>query len=92
MHFSTDRQTLDDLNIFGKRGGDSVYGLFSHTQTRGGALLMEQLFREPLSRVDAIRKRVGIFRFFAQSGVVFPFKTEWLDAVEQYLANTDERR
>ena len=91
MHFATDKQTLDDLNIFGQRGGDSVYGLFSHTQTRGGALLMEQLFREPLSRPDAIRRRIDIFRWFAESGLPFPFKPEWFDAVEQYLANTDER-
>ncbi|WP_431210964.1 MutS-related protein [Puia sp. P3] len=91
MNFSTDKQTLDDLNIFGKRGGDSIYGLFSQTQTRGGASLIEQLFREPLSRPDAIRKRIGIFRHFAELGLSFPFKPEWFDAVEQYLANTDER-
>ncbi|MBS1605799.1 MAG: DNA mismatch repair protein [Bacteroidetes bacterium] len=91
MSFATDRQTLDDLNIFGQRGGDSIYGLFSHTQTRGGALLMEQFFHEPLSRPDAIRKRIDIFRWFAGSALSFPFKSEWFDAVEQWLANTDER-
>lgn len=91
MHFATDRQTLDDLNIFGKRGGDSIYALFNHTQTRGGAILMEQLFNEPLSRPVAIRKRIDLFRFFADSGLSFPCKPEWFDAVEQYLANTDER-
>jgi len=91
MHFATDKQTLDDLNIFGKRGGDSICGLFSHTQTRGGTVLMEQLFREPLSRPDAIRKRIGLFRFFSESALSFPFKPEWFDAVEQWLANTDER-
>jgi len=91
MHFTTDRQTIEDLNIFGKRGDSSIYGVFSHTQTRGGAALMEQLFNEPLSRPEAIRKRIGIFNYFADAGLVFPCKSEWFDAIEQYLANTDER-
>jgi DNA mismatch repair ATPase MutS len=91
MHFTTDRQTLDDLNIFGKRGDGSIYSIFNHTQTRGGAVLMEQLFHEPLSRPESIRKRIGIIRYFAGAGLSFPCKPEWFDAIEQYLANTDER-
>ena len=91
MHFTTDRQTIEDLNIFGKRGDSSIYSLFNHTQTRGGAMLMEQLFHEPLSRLEAIRKRIGIIRYFAGAGLSFPCKPEWFDAIEQYLANTDER-
>ena len=90
MHFTTDKQTLDDLNIFGKQD-DSIYSIFNHTQTRGGAALLEQLFREPLSRPEAIRKRIGIIRYFAGAGLSFPCKPEWFDAIEQYLANTDER-
>lgn len=91
MHFTTDSQTIEDLNIFGKRGDGSIYSLFNHTQTRGGAMLMEQLFHEPLSRPASIRKRIGIIRFFAGAGLSFPCKPEWFDAIEQYLANTDER-
>jgi DNA mismatch repair protein MutS len=91
MHFSTDRQTTEDLNIFGKRGDSSIFSLFSPTQTRGGAVLMEQLFNEPLSRPEAIRKRIGIIKYFAGAGLSFPCKPEWFDAIEQYLANTDER-
>jgi len=91
MHFSTDRQTVEDLNIFGKRGDGAIYNLFNHTQTRGGAMLMEQLFHEPLSKPEAIHKRIGIFQWFAGAGMVFPCKPEWFDAIEQYFANTDER-
>jgi DNA mismatch repair protein MutS len=91
MHFTTDRQTLEDLNIFGKRGDGAIYNLFNHTQTSGGAVLLEQLFHEPLSRPEAIRKRIGIIRFFAGAALAFPCKPEWFDAIEQYLANTDER-
>lgn len=91
MHFTTDRQTLDDLNIFGKHGEGSIYSLFNHTHTRGGASLLEQLFREPLSHPEPIRKRAGIIRYFAGAGLAFPCKPDWFDAIEQYLANTDER-
>jgi len=91
MNFTTDKQTIEDLNIFGKRGDSSIYSLFNHTQTRGGAVLLEQLFHEPLSRPEAIRKRIGIIRYFAGAGLSFPCKPEWFDAIEQYLANTDER-
>lgn len=91
MHFKTDRQTIEDLNIFGKRGDEAIYNLFNHTQTRGGAALMEQLFNEPLSRPEAIRKRIGIIKYFADGGLSFPCQPEWFDAIEQYLANTDER-
>ena len=91
MLFTTDKQTLDDLNIFGKPGGDSVYSIFNRTVTRGGAQLLEEMFRYPLSDEQAINRRSGIIQYFAGSGIVFPFKNMVFDAAEPYLANTDER-
>ncbi|MDO6432350.1 DNA mismatch repair protein [Flavitalea sp. BT771] len=91
MLFNTDRQTLDDLNIFGKHGGESVYNIFNRTTTRGGALLLEEMFRYPLSDEQAINRRSGIIQYFSNAGTVFPFKSVLFDAVEPYLANTDER-
>jgi|GEM_PF-5126538 len=29
MLFNTDKQTLDDLNIFGKQDSNSIYGIFN---------------------------------------------------------------
>ncbi len=91
MPFITDRQTLDDLNIFGKGSGGSIYGVFNQTRTRGGAALLEQYFNEPLSQAPSIRKRIDIIRYFTGAGTDFPFLPEWFDQLEQYLANTDER-
>jgi len=34
MSLIIDKQTLDDLNIFGRRNNDSVYAIFNHTHTR----------------------------------------------------------
>ncbi len=91
MLFNTDKQTLDDLNIFGKHGGESVYNIFHRTTTRGGAQLLEEMFRYPLSDEQAINRRSGIIQYFAGTGAAFPFKSTLFDAVEPYLANTDER-
>ncbi|SFN19068.1 MutS domain III [Chitinophaga sp. YR627] len=91
MLFTTDKQTLEDLNIFGKYGGESVYNIFNRTISRGGASLMEDMFRHPLSDHLAINRRSEIIRDFAQAGTVYPFSAMLFDAVEPYLSNTDER-
>lgn len=91
MSFITDKQTLDDLNIFGKRGKQSIYSIFNRTCSRGGAEQLEQMFRFPLSDTDAINRRSSIIRFFQQRKQRFPFRSDQFDAIEQYLSNTDER-
>ena len=89
--FITDKQTLEDLNIFGKKSGNSVYALFNQTHTRGGAEVLEQLFQLPLADKDAINRRSAAFRHFQSAQTPFPFSGEWLDVVEKYLEDTDER-
>jgi DNA mismatch repair protein MutS len=37
MIFKTDKQTVDDLALFGNRRGKSVYNIFNKTATAGGA-------------------------------------------------------
>lgn len=88
----TDKQTLNDLNIFGKSGANNgIYAIFNNTFTRGGAELLEEMFRHPLADVDAINARSTTIRAFAERGIVFPYEAAWFDAAEQYLQNTDER-
>ncbi len=91
MRFTTDQQTLEDLNIFGRHGADSIYALFNRTCTRGGAALLEECFRYPLADEYLINQRSGIIRYFAMSRTEFPFKTEGFDEAEQYLTNEDQR-
>ena len=91
MMFTTDKQTLEDLNIFGKQGSDSVYAIFNRTTTRGGAWILEEMFRYPLSDDQVINRRSGIIQYFAALGISFPFQRSHVDAVEPYLRNTDER-
>lgn len=91
MLFTTDKQTLEDLNIFGKHGGGGVYNLFNRTVTRGGAAVLEEMFQHPLSTAGAINKRSAVISFFSGAGLSLPFTGSQFDAIEPYLANTDER-
>ncbi|WP_121811265.1 MutS-related protein [Mucilaginibacter kameinonensis] len=91
MAFQTDKQTLDDLNIIGKRGGNSIFTMFNHTATRGGAEMLEAVFLNPLNDPDAIRYRIAMLGFFQAAPFSFPFHGSELDAIEQYMAETDER-
>lgn len=91
MSFIIDKQTLDDLHIFGKHRGDALYNLFNKTQTRGGAAILENMFLYPLSDRDKINQRSDIIRYFRGKDVAFPFRNEAFDAIEYYLENTDDR-
>jgi DNA mismatch repair ATPase MutS len=92
MSLMTDKQTLNDLNIFGKSGTNSgVYAIFNSTHTRGGSELLEEMFRSPLSEADAINARSTTIRAFGTKAVAFPYDASWFDGAEQYLENTDER-
>jgi DNA mismatch repair ATPase MutS len=96
MAFVTDQQTLEDLMIFGRRGGDSIFGLFNRTMTRQGSAVLEDMLRHPLSDGQAIGQRSAIFQSFQMRETTaqatgFPFRSELFDVAEAYLSVTDER-
>jgi len=90
-HFITDQQTLDDLNIFGRRGGTSIHALFDRTATSHGSRILEELLRYPLCDAEEINRRSSIIQYMAAKKMTFPFQHELFDVIEVYLANTDER-
>jgi len=91
MLFTTDKQTQEDLNIYGKQGSDSILSLFNRTSTLNGSKLLEELFSCPLSDAETINARVEKIRYLNIVKAKFPFSSELFDQAEQYLANTDER-
>lgn len=93
MSFIIDQQTLDDLTIFGKRGSDSIYAIFNHTHTKGGADILEHMFRAPLSDQQTIKHRSEIIQFFRNlnTALSFPFSPDLFDSAEEYLKNIDTR-
>ncbi|AXY73108.1 DNA mismatch repair protein [Paraflavitalea soli] len=86
MSFIADKQTLDDLNIPGRYKSDSIFHLFNRTQSRGGGLLLESMFQQPLSNAADINVRSSIFQFFRERSVAFPISKELCEAVEHYLS------
>lgn len=91
MIFSADKQTTDDLGIFGKIRENSVYGVFNKTVTRGGAQILEEMFLYPLSDEKKINERGEIIGYFQKYLISFPFKSDLFDSAEFYLNNTDSR-
>lgn len=91
MSFLVDKQSLDDLNVFGRHGHDSIYTLFCHTHSREGATLLEEMFRYPLSSAEEINNRTATIRFFQRLEIDFPYPGYLFDAVDFYLGNTDAR-
>ncbi|MGN6419744.1 MAG: MutS-related protein [Pseudobacter sp.] len=91
MIFNADKQTLDDLNIFGKKGKESVYSLFNRTYTTGGAMKLEQLFHYPTTGITEIRDRSETIQFFCRSSAAFPLEGVWIEVMVAYLSDRDSR-
>lgn len=91
MSFKTDKQTLEDLNIFSKPGKESVFNIYNHTYTSGGSDILEKLFLYPLDNVNAINNRSLTIQYFSQVKTLFPIKSADLDSAEAYLSMTDPR-
>jgi len=91
MSFKTDTQTLEDLNLLGKPGRESVFNIYNHTNTRGGADILEHLFLYPLSDAVAINNRSQTIQYFSREKLAFPFRSASIDSAEVYLGMTDKR-
>ncbi len=91
MSFIVDRQTQDDLNLFSSNQRHSIFGLFNHTRTRGGAEVLKQIFSFPLSDASMINERASTIAYLQEHDLVFDFKGEWFDSAEFYLSQADER-
>ena len=91
MKFVIDKQTLEDLNLLGKYKTNSVFTLFNKTITRGGGIILEQMFMTPLTNAIEINQRKDIFDFFGQNNFSFPFtKQEW-ETAEYYIENSESK-
>ncbi len=85
MYLQTDEQTIDDLRLFGKRDNSGVFDLYNHAHTRGGEVLLKELFRQPLADKDTINNRSAIIQHFARIDAEFPFSGSMFDMAEKYL-------
>lgn len=64
MNFDIDRQTLNDLAIFQNYNSrQSIYSLFSHTNTIGGNEALQDIFNKPLINPVHIKERLDVFLY-----------------------------
>ncbi len=92
MFLQTDDQTIEDLRLFAKREQKGIYDIYNNAATRGGELLLEKMFRNPLSDQEAITERSDIISSFAKMKTSFPFQPALLDSVEKYLSRDHEQK
>ncbi len=92
MFLQTDDQTIGDLRLFAKREQKGIYDIYNNAATRGGELLLEKMFRNPLSDLEAITERIEIISAFAKMKTAFPFTPALLDSVEKYMSQDQENK
>lgn len=83
--FKIDKQTLDELNLLGKFRSGTIYNLFNQVQTRGGEQLLDEMFHNPLTDMQAINDRSAVFQFFQQQDVTFDLDRQSVATVQEYL-------
>jgi len=86
MLLQTDDQTIEDLRLFSRQGHAGIYNIYNRTSTHGGERILEEMFRKPLSDLEAINKRAGIIAAFALLKTPFEFSASILDSVEKYMS------
>ncbi|NOU17581.1 MAG: hypothetical protein HOO91_08485 [Bacteroidales bacterium] len=60
MRFDIDRQTINDLELFEKKGEKSVFSLFNYTKSIGGRECLKRMFSNPFTEIDLIEQRIEI--------------------------------
>jgi DNA mismatch repair protein MutS len=85
MSFVTDKQTLADLNLLGKYKIGSMFNLFNRVKTRGGELLLEEMFRVPLSSAQEINHRAACIRYLQSLDVKLDINWELTEMASHYL-------
>lgn len=85
MQFVTDKQTLNDLNLLGKYKTGSMFNLFNRVKTRGGELLLEEMFRSPLTNAAAINKRAACIKYLQGLNLTYNIDRELTENASQYL-------
>ncbi|QEC41540.1 MutS-related protein [Pseudobacter ginsenosidimutans] len=85
MSFITDKQTLADLNLLGKYKIGSMFNIFNRVKTRGGELLLEEMFKTPLTDADAINHRTNCIAYLQQLNLKLEIDPELAEMASQYL-------
>src|ERR1700684_619918 len=85
MPFITDKQTVSDLNLTGKYKPGSIFNLFNRVKTRGGELLLEEMFKSPFTDARSINHRSSCFKYLQEINVELAIDSELTGMTAHYL-------
>lgn len=90
MKFETDKQTINDLELFEKnKEQKSIISLFYFTKSFGGKERLKNMFCNPFTDINLIEKRISVIRFFQVNDFNIYIDKECLDFIEHYLKQRD---
>lgn len=86
MNFELDRQTINDLEIFGNgRSDNSIFNFYNQTKTRGGKNYLQKLMENPLADIQELRSRTAVIKFIALTGFDLKINSGQFDFIEHYF-------
>lgn len=85
MSFVTDKQTLADLNLLGKYKSGSMFNLYNRVKTRGGELLLEEMFKTPFTDAHSINNRSGRIEYVQELELSLDINGDTTEMAAQYL-------
>lgn len=83
--FFVDKQTINDLELFGKFKDESVFNTFNRTVTQGGSQTLELLFMNPITDAKEIERRREIIRYFQRIDKKLPVGSFIMKEVNTYF-------
>lgn len=86
MRFELDRQTIDDLEIFGDgKSGHSIFDFYNQTKTRGGKDHLLALMENPLTDIQELSERTELIKFIASIGFDLKINSGQFDFIDHYF-------
>jgi len=86
MIFELDKQTINDLELFGNgRSNDSIFTFFNKTKTNGGKDCLMRLMENPLTDLQQLIKRSDLLKFISSTGLDLKINSGQLDFIETYI-------
>ncbi|MGV8094294.1 MAG: hypothetical protein AB2L24_20740 [Mangrovibacterium sp.] len=85
MEFELDKQTINDLEIFGNgRSPNSILNFYNQTKTIGGKSFLQHLMANPVADRNELRQRIELIQTLTGSGLDLQINSSQFDLIERY--------
>src|SRR5665648_287986 len=86
MNFELDKQTIQDLEIFGnEKSTNSIFNHYNFTKTMGGKKHLNTLMHSPLTDIDELQQRRDTIKFIYDIEFELTINSGQFDFIEHYL-------